>query len=162
MSAVVDRVIEALLAALMATMCVIVFIGVFFRYVLVQPLGWTEEVGRFCLIWSSLLGAYIAYRRLDHIQVDAIYRRLSATTRRRCRIASLFVVSAFLAALVIDGIRYSQAFLTSYSPIMDASLGMIYLALPISAALMLLAALTNLWGEFHGRSSEPPNRGDQL
>ena len=159
---IVDRTMEALLAALMALMCVIVFLGVFCRYVLVQPIGWTEEVGRFSLIWASLIGSYLAYRRLEHIQVDAIYRRLPSATRRALRICTTALLATFMAALAIEGVAYSQAFLTSYSPITDTSLGVVYLALPLTCSLMAVAALANLWGELRGISSEPPDRGDPL
>jgi TRAP-type C4-dicarboxylate transport system permease small subunit len=158
----VDRIMEALLATLMALMCVIVFLGVFCRYVLVQPIGWTEEVGRFSLIWASLIGSYLAYRRLEHIQVDAIYRRLPAATRRVLRIGSTALLAAFMAALTVEGVTYSRAFLTSYSPITDTPLGAVYIALPLTCSLMVVAALSNLIGELRGISSEPPDRGDPL
>lgn len=162
LAAVIDRVIEATLAALMALMCVIVFLGVFYRYVLVQPIGWTEEVGRFSLIWASLLGSYLAYRRMEHIRVDAIYRRLSPALRRALRIGSAALVAAFMAALAFEGLIYARAFLTSFSPITQTSLGMIYLALPLSCVLMLGVALSVLWSECRGKSTEPPEQGDPL
>jgi TRAP-type C4-dicarboxylate transport system permease small subunit len=161
-AALVDRIIEAVLAALRALMCVIVFVGVFYRYVLVQPIGWTEEIGRFSLIWASLLGSYLAYRRMEHIRVDAIYRRLSAATRRFLRIGSAALVALFTAALALEGIIYSRVFMTSYSPITDTPLGLVYTSLPVSCVLMSAAALAVLWQELRGVSTEPEDRGDPL
>jgi TRAP-type C4-dicarboxylate transport system permease small subunit len=141
---VIDRVIEAILATLMATMAGVVFVGVVWRYVLVSPLGWTEEVGRFSLMWSSLLGMYLAYRRAEHIRVDAIVNRMSETTRRKLQVASTALMAVFLVALTILGFTYSFAFMGSPSAILELPLGAIYLALPISSLLMLFAILTDL------------------
>jgi TRAP-type C4-dicarboxylate transport system permease small subunit len=141
---VIDRLIEAILATLMATMVLVVFVGVFWRYVLVNPLGWTDEVGRFSLIWSSLLGMYIAYRRAEHIRVDAIVNRMSETTQRGLQLITTILMAVFLGALTIQGFIYSAAFMTAPSAIIEIPLGVVYLALPISGVLMLFAILSNL------------------
>src|SRR5262245_37488268 len=91
----IDRATEAVLALLMAVMTVVVFAGVFYRYVLLRPLGWTEEVGRFCLIWASLLGTYLAYRRFDHIRVDALINRVSPAMRARLHILATVLMAVF-------------------------------------------------------------------
>ena len=143
-----DHVIEATLAALMAAMTGIVFAGVFYRYALNSPLGWTEEVGKYCLIWASFLGTYIAVRRAENIRVDAIYNRMPPDVKRLMRILSHGVMTIFLAVLVYNGTRYSKAFITTLSPMMDISLGWVYSVLPISAALMLAATIAQLSAEF--------------
>jgi TRAP-type C4-dicarboxylate transport system permease small subunit len=152
----VDRTIEAVLALLMAAMTAVVFAGVVYRYALHAPLGWTEEVGKFLLIWASLLGTYIAVRRAENIRVDAIYDRMGPRARRACRIATHLLMAAFLIALLVEGFRYARAFLAQTSPMLEISVGWVYSALPISAALMLAATLANLKHElFH-----PPGAGN--
>ncbi|MBM3540944.1 MAG: TRAP transporter small permease [Alphaproteobacteria bacterium] len=152
----VDRAIEAVLALLMAAMTVVVFAGVVYRYALHAPLGWTEEVGKFLLIWASLLGTYIAVRRAENIRVDAIYDRMGSRACWLCRIATHLLMGAFLVALLVEGFRYAHAFLAQTSPMLEISVGWVYSALPISAALMLVATLANLKHElFH-----PPGAGN--
>lgn len=153
LAAFVDRIIEAILAALMAVMTGIVFAGVVYRYALNSPLGWTEEVGKYCLIWASLLGTYIAVRRMENIRVDAIYNRMSAATRRVMRVLSHLVMATFLMVLVYEGVRYSRAFVSTLSPMMDIPLGWVYAVLPLSAALMLVATLAQLTAEFRNAES---------
>lgn len=153
-AAALDRVIEATLAALMAAMTGIVFAGVVYRYALNSPLGWTEEVGKYCLVWASLLGTYIAVRRAENIRVDAIYNRMAPDVRRGMRLLAHVVMAIFLAVLVYEGARYSEAFLATYSPMMDIPLGWVYAVLPISATLMLIATIAQLTADLRG-VSEP-------
>lgn len=145
--AAVDRCIEVVLAALMVAMTVIVFTGVFFRYVVASPLGWTEEAGRFCLMWASLLGMYLAYRRAEHIRVDALTSRLNPLARHRLLLAGNALLAVYIAALVLEGFRYCSAFLDSYSPMLDLPLGVVYAALPVSGAMMLVAIVADLWSD---------------
>ena len=140
----IDRLIEAVLATLMATMAVVVFVGVVWRYVLVSPLGWPDEIGRFSLIWSSLLGTYIAYRRAEHIRVDAIVNRMSEATQRKLEIITTILMAVLLVALTIEGFKYCAAFMDSPSAILELPLGAVYLALPVSGVLMIFAILGNL------------------
>lgn len=136
---------EAVLALLMLSMAVIVFVGVFFRYVIDAPLGWTEEAGRFCLMWASLLGMYLAYRRAEHIRVDALTSRLPPVARHRLSICGNLLLAVYISALVIEGVRYSGAFLDSYSPMLGLPLGVVYAALPLSGALMFVAIVADVW-----------------
>ena len=155
----IDRLIEAALAALMAVMTGVVFVGVLWRYVLLRPLGWTEEVGRFCLIWASLLGMYLAYRRFEHIRVDAITNRMHPTIRMQLHVVSTCLMAVFLAALTVEGFNYSSAFLNSQSAILGIPLGVVYLALPISGVLMLAAILIELSTALRSGTTPEERRG---
>ncbi|TMH05304.1 MAG: TRAP transporter small permease [Betaproteobacteria bacterium] len=152
MRAYLDLAIEAMGAALMATMCVIVFLGVFFRYVLGDPLTWTEEIARLCLVWITFLGTYLAYRRSLHISIDVVRKRLSRSAQRIIHLIVLVLVGMFMTMLVIQGAHYSQAFLGSATPLLGVPLGLVYAALPICAALLLITILADFINFLRGRS----------
>lgn len=146
----IDRVAEGVLALLMAVMCVLVFVGVTFRYVLLEPISWTEEVGRFCLVWVSFIGTYLAHRRCQHIAVTVFVDRLTPARQRRVRIVVLVLLSAFMLMLMVQGTAYSTAFIRYYSPILELPLGLVYAALPVAAMLMLITILVDLGKELRG------------
>src|SRR6266542_4259240 len=95
MRAYLDVAIEAVAAALMAAMCAIVFLGVFFRYVLGDPLSWTEEIARLCLVWITFLGTYLAYRRNLHISIDLVQKRLSRSAKKIVHLMVLVLTGMF-------------------------------------------------------------------
>jgi len=148
---VIDRGVEALLAALMAAMCVLVFVGVGFRYVLFAPIVWAEEVAELCLVWATFLGAYLAYRRGQHIVVESLTGMLPRRWRRRLRLLIHALLALFMGMLVVQGTLYARAFLDAYSPIVELPLGVIYAALPAGAALFLIAVLADFARELRGR-----------
>jgi TRAP-type C4-dicarboxylate transport system permease small subunit len=141
-----DLVCEALAALLMCALCGIVFVGVVYRYVLVAPIPWTEEVARLCLVWVTFLGAYLAMRRGQHIVMDTVYVLFGRRGRFLCDVAGLALLAAFLGVLVWYGAQYAAAFWKAPSPYLGFPMGLVYLALPVGAGLLLLAISPGLQG----------------
>ena len=149
----VDLGLEGIMAAIMAVICIVVFLGVVFRYVLFSPLTWTEEVARLCLVWITFLGTYLAYRRKLHISIEVIRLRLSAPVQHRIHIVVTILVAVLMGTLAIEGAHYSYAFLGSRTPLLGIRLGVVYAALPFSATLLFLVVLADLVDIVRGRSS---------
>jgi TRAP-type C4-dicarboxylate transport system permease small subunit len=57
------RLIELFLIVLLAISVVIISMQIFWRYVLVFPLGWTEQVARSAFIWLVMLGIPVMFNR---------------------------------------------------------------------------------------------------
>lgn len=53
-----------------------ILLQVFFRYVLGNPLAWSEEAARFCMLWMTGLMAPLAYRRGGFVAIDVMVRAL--------------------------------------------------------------------------------------
>ncbi len=137
----IDIVVEAVLAALMAALVGLVFVAVVFRYVLNDPVTWSEEVGRFCLVWTSFLGAYVAHRRAEHIAVTAIRDRMPVAWQVAIRAALALLLIAFMAVLTWYGSHYAIRFMGSQTPLLRIPVGLVYAAMPVSTALILLSLL---------------------
>lgn len=57
-------------------LAIVVFTQFFTRYVLNNPIAWTEEIARYLLIGVAFLGSAMAVRRNTHIMVEFFYRFL--------------------------------------------------------------------------------------
>ena len=130
----VDRALERALAVLMAAMVLAVLWQVATRYLLHGPSSLTEELARFGLMWLGLLGASYGFGQRAHLAVELLPRN---------RILEL-VVAACVAAfaifiLVIGGLRLVNVTLAlgQTSPVLHLERGYVYLALPLSGALVL-------------------------
>ena len=66
---VFDRAAFILVAALMGAMGVIAFMAVFYRFVLHDPITWSEEAARYMMVWVTFLGAGYAMGKGRHIGV---------------------------------------------------------------------------------------------
>lgn len=156
----IDIVVEAILAALMAALVVLVFIAVVFRYVLNDPVTWSEEVGRLCLVWTSFLGAYIAHRRSEHIVVTAIRERFPLSLQVATRTCLALLLIAFMAVLTWYGSQYAFRFMGSETPLLGISVGLVYAAMPVSTALILVNLLISSIEAIRGRAFAGEGKGD--
>ena len=129
---------------LLAAMFLVVCLQVFTRYVLLSPLSWTEETGRYLFAWASFLGSAVLVGRSEHFSIDLIVRLLPPRTRRGLRIGVTLLVIGFALLMVIYGLSVSRRLLTASSPVLQVSLGVVYGIIPISGLYMFLHGLVRL------------------
>ena len=134
----VDRALERALTVLMAAMVLAVLWQVATRYLLRDPSSVTEELARFGLVWLGLLGASYGFGRRAHLAIELVPKN---------RKLDLFVassVAAFaLVVLIIGGFRLVEVTLAlgQTSAALQIERGYVYLALPLSGALILFYTL---------------------
>lgn len=130
-----------LACALLALICVLGLWQVLARFVFSQPSTWTEEAMRRLLIWCVMLGVVVAFRRGALVSVDLMLRLSRGWWRRVVR--SLITLSslAFLAVLLWFGIDLAWRVRFQTFASLDLSMAWAYAALPVGAALGLVAVL---------------------
>lgn len=99
----INRIASALAGALTGIICLVVCYGVIVRYLLNRPVGWSEELSSYLMVWAAFMGAAYTLQRDGHIGVDVICRRFSRTIQRRLHIAKCAVGTAFCVLLVWKG-----------------------------------------------------------
>lgn len=126
------------LIALLAGMAVLVIGNVISRYVFSHSFSWVEEASRYMMIWAALLGAGPALRVGGHIAIDTLQGALPLKAAQWLRALIVLIVAAALVVLLWLGIDYASFAWEQESPVLGWSLGKVYLALPVGAALMLV------------------------
>jgi len=133
-----NRFCEYALVVFLAAMTVVVFLEILFRYVLHLPLFWTAEFARYGLVWSSLLGATIAFKRGEHIAVTIFLNRLPPRSRRVMTTIAEIGVAVFLLVIFWGGIHLILVTSRQLSPALRISMAIPYSALPMASAVMLI------------------------
>jgi TRAP-type C4-dicarboxylate transport system permease small subunit len=90
-------------ALLLATMFVCFLIQIVFRYVLNNPVGWTEELSILCWMWGILWGAAFVVAERDEVRFDIVYGHVSEGVRRA------FTVITGLALIGLYGVSLPAA-----------------------------------------------------
>jgi len=147
MRAKVDKALETALWIIMGVMVVNVLWQVFSRYVLSSPSSFTDELARYLMIWIGVLGAAYVSGRNMHVAIDLFPSRSSEKSQRIIRyIVYALVILFAITALVIGGSRlvYISHILGQKSPALQIPLAVVYMALPISGALIVFYKLNDL------------------
>ena len=142
-----DRALSIGLVGLLGALVTAVVWQVVSRYLLNSPSSVTEEIARYLLIWVSMLGASYAFRQRMHISLDLLTNALSGKTKLFAERLALAVIAVFaIAILLVGGGRLILLTweLRQTSPVMGLSIWIVYLAIPISGALILLYTLESM------------------
>ena len=130
--------VERALILLSGLIFVVVFLQVLFRYLLRQPLFWSEELPRYLLIWMSFLAAALAQKHDAHINITLCLAPLSTRTRQALKILTDAVILAFLWVLIYSGSLVTSITAHHRSTALQLPMGLVYAALPVGAILMSL------------------------
>ena len=136
----VDAVVAVLAFCALATMLVVITLQIVFR-VFFQALPWSEELSRYLLVWTTFLGATMAYRRGVHIAVTFLVNSLPALLGRMVRIAGVLASLVFFGTALFYAVRYMQ--LQSFQVTASLRLPMpyVYAVMPAAFGVMILHGL---------------------
>ena len=121
---------------LVIALTAITFAQVATRYVLGDPLIWSEEAARYLFVWVAMIGAALAIREGGHFGLDLLIRRLPAAKPVVGPVVTV-VVSVFLIILLKTGIDETNLAARQLAMTFPMRMHWAYLALPVGAGLML-------------------------
>lgn len=90
-----DTVSRYISIVLMGLMTLTVVLQVLFRYIMKNPLIWTEELSRYLMIWMAFIAASSVLREWDTIRVDFIVNKLNERVRFVIKIINKTLVFFF-------------------------------------------------------------------
>jgi tripartite ATP-independent transporter DctM subunit len=141
---ILGRAIEIPAAILVGLEIVVLLAGVVSRYVLHQPLVWSDELAAILFLWLAMLGTVIAYRRGEHMRMTAFVGMASPRTRAfldtLATVSGLVLVGLLLEPAVEFAIEESWV----HTPALDLANTWRATALPVGFALMLVTAVVRL------------------
>ena len=153
---VLEKILRGLLVVLVSVIAGVVLLQVGARLLAkyvssaIPPTPWTEEVAGYLLAWVALLGASYAYRRRLHVGDDYFVRKMPERVRWASAWGGFAVELLFFvgvmgfggARLVAITFQLGQA-----TSVLHWPMGLVYLVIPLSGALMALFALDARRGE---------------
>ncbi|WP_428688032.1 TRAP transporter small permease [Roseibium sp.] len=133
--------VEVVSALLLLAVIAMNLAQVFFRYVLVDPLSWTEETMRYATTWMVMLAGSAALLRNEHMAIDLLGERAPARLKRFRRLLVLGCIAAFCFLLMWEGIPAAIKNFRQVSPSVRIPMTFPYLAIPVGAALMFIKSI---------------------
>jgi len=125
-----------IIIAMVGTMTVVVFLQVVYRYVLTQPLHWSEELARYLFVWLSILGATLALQKRGHFGLDVLFRIFPKQLRPYMTVFIHFLMGIVIFVILVQGVTLVQKTTLQDSPAMGIPMSWAYACLPVGGALM--------------------------
>jgi TRAP-type C4-dicarboxylate transport system permease small subunit len=154
---------ENLAALCLGSLLVTLFLQVFTRFIVRDPLSWTEEAARYLYVYIVFLGSSAAVTERTHVAIDFIVLQLSRTGRLVVGLLVNLCVLFVLANLFYWGIRATLRQLNIPLVVLDIPYAWVYVVVPVTAALMTVRTLAVMREDVrryrHGDALEPEIRG---
>jgi TRAP-type C4-dicarboxylate transport system permease small subunit len=152
-----------LLVASVAILIIPVSLQIFSRYTaLIPSYIWTEELARFCFIWSIMLGAMVGIREGTHFVVD-LWPPLNPRAQAALRLVAGVFVLVFACVFLWWGIDFTRFALNRISELAELPLWYIHLPWPLAGVTWLAFLGEQMWDDVRvllGKAPPPASRPD--
>jgi TRAP-type C4-dicarboxylate transport system permease small subunit len=149
---VIEMIPEVVVGLIVIAIAVLINVEIAMRYVLNQPVGWSDELSRVLMVWLTFLGAAVAVGRGSHLGLNVLGRHVSGRRLRVLNSIASAIVFCFAIALLLQGITATGTAFRQVLTMTGLSVGWQYMAAPVGAALMMIYAVRNV---LQGRDPVP-------
>lgn len=151
-----ERLCRLLILAAFVILMGSVLLQVFSRTFLATAPVWTEELTRFCLIFIGALGAGLALRSGDMVNVDLICDSLPGRLPWMLRLGSALITVAFGLALLPAAWAYTAIGARQTAPSLGWRMDFIHGAMIVLFATLILWGALRAWQMLTGRHDGRP------
>lgn len=136
---ILNKVLGYAISILVGMMVLVCCWQVITRFILNSPSKYTEEILRYALIWTTMLGVPYAYGQEKHISINVITKSFSRKGSLMTKLAIEFIVSFLCVTIfIIGGIMVTLNSAGQISPALQMPMQFYYVGLPICGALTLV------------------------
>lgn len=152
----IQKVIDFLSAVSIALAVSILFYAVLMRYIFHSPPAWSQEVTRYLFVWLVMLGAASVTRDETHLNINVFIDLMPPTAKAIVNLCLNVLMLIFCCVLIYQSVLIYPKVSEAMNPILPISLGLLYLSIPVGAALMVLFLVENSIKLFVKGDEAPP------
>jgi TRAP-type transport system small permease protein len=158
-STATNRLTELILVPLVAFLAGVLIVAVFSRYVFQLSIVTATEMTRLAFVWGVFLGAAAGVKRGVHVRVVALVSRLPPRVGRLVPVVVHGSLLVFALLMLWHGATLTERMMVTTFPTLGITQGWLYLALPVSGALIAIHAFASL---LTMRPVDPPSEIEGL
>ena len=132
------------LSVLVGLMVLAVLLQVFYRYVLLSPLSWSEELARFTFVWITFLGGAMALGKHLHFGIDYFVNKFPSKFRELLEVMTMSLILVFVVVLFFKGAAVAGAARTFKSAGLGMRMDLVYGVIPLSSLIMAYYAISEI------------------
>ena len=142
MRKIIDKIIEILCTLIMGYMVIDVCWMVIARFVLKNPSTTSEEVLRYLLVWTTMVGGAYAYGRRKHLAITMLTKKLSPSGQKVLDICVQLVVIVFCIIVMIMGdLRLVETTFNQISSALHLPMPSVYASILVGGVLIVFYSI---------------------
>lgn len=144
-SDILNVIIRLLTIAAFSLMVIVTFLQIIYRFVLLKPIPWSEELARYLFVWITFLGSGVAVKNKGHVGVELVLDRIPKSLRKIFLILAFVACVTFCILMVTNGITMVQRTMNQRSAAMSMPMSYAYVAIPIGFLLMAINFIVHIF-----------------
>jgi TRAP-type C4-dicarboxylate transport system permease small subunit len=143
-SLLVSKIANGFVVLLLGMMSIVILVGVFFRYVLIEPLPWSEDLGRYLMIWIALFGVGVVMQNGAHVAVTVFVERMPNRLRLVFLLIAKTLVLGFALAMGYLGIKLLLTMMPQISPTLHIRMRWVYMGFLFYSFFLAVSTLDKI------------------
>jgi C4-dicarboxylate transporter, DctQ subunit len=137
---ILTKIEENLVFLFMLGMLVIVFAAIVNRFILKESLPWADELSRYLMIWSVMIGASLGVKTSIHIGIDAVTNLFAPRGQKVLLIINYVLSFAFCITVLAIGIPFMLTLFETnqLSPSLRIPIYLAYGSVPVGVFFMAI------------------------
>ncbi|NBI12254.1 TRAP transporter small permease subunit [[Haemophilus] felis] len=143
----VNQLLAIFCVSLLVVLVICVIWQVISRYILGSPSIATDELARFLFMWVGLIGAAYATGLKRHLAIDLLLMKVQGKQKDTLELVILATMLFFAGFILVYGgasLAWDTHQTGQISPSLGIDMGLVYLCLPVSGAIMVFYVLIEL------------------
>ena len=136
--------VRAVVTGILVVDVVIVVAQVFFRFVLKNPLGWSEQICRLLFLWAIMLGIPVVFYEKCDLVFDILFEKFPPKLQKIMSCVFALISIGFCVFYFIAGMSLCIKTGARMTAGVKMPLNVLYGAQPVCAALLLLVFIERL------------------
>jgi len=126
------------LFSLMLALCLTMALQVLSRYLLPDPIAWSEEVSRYLFVWLGMVGASVAMHARHHFGIEIVVDVLPPRLQALAAVLAELVIAATCITFAIQGWRFVSINAFNTGPASGIPLPWVTAAVPAGMVLIVV------------------------
>ena len=132
---------EAFIMVCFAIMAFVLALQIFMRYVLNEPLIWSEELARYLFVWATFIGAGYGVRCKIHITMEVFFNMMPNPMKYVVAVLINIIAIFIFAYLIPFGIETVKTQWSIDSSAMQIPMSWVFAAVPVGCFIVCLRLL---------------------
>lgn len=143
---ILDKVLVAFCCIIFVLMIIVGSYQIISRYFFNSPSTISEELLTYSFTWLALFSAAYVFGKRDHMRMGFLADKLSQNTKKILDIIIEIGIIVFAAVVLLyGGIRIMSLTMTQVTASLGIPMGMVYTAVPLSGAMIVLYGILNIF-----------------
>lgn len=142
MRKVINKIIEIMCTLIMGYMVLAVCWQVITRFILKNPSTLTEEILRYLLVWTTMVGGAYAYGRRKHLSINILTKKLPRNGQKILDIVIQAVIILFsVIVMIMGGMRLVSTTSNQISAALRLPMPYVYASVVVGGVLIIFYSL---------------------